>query len=433
MKKTLLLTIWFTATLSMYSQSVELHFPHFAGQEYTFHAFRGIHTDSISGGRLDAGGRARLSLPDKMKGYRGMTRWMLKGGGGLDIIFAGEGNFSVSCTDANPSQENIVYTGSKENTYLAPRYTRQQNILGRIEAMRMAAGLYKDDKALLPTFRGELEKQVKEYNLLQEQTAGDTLYAARFAQITDVTRGLPPVLTVSPAAQDSTLKDFMLNGLDMQALYTSGHWLGVIDQLGGWYAYNTGQQAEFIPDVKKILSRTPSTEVYTALCERIIAICNKHNWTDSETQLAYFLMDDGRIKEPTGRIKQLLTMLKVGKGAAAPALVSGTLPPGKTLLVFFESGCGSCTEQMNRLVSLYPQIKEKGYEVVSVSADADKATYQRVSQRYPWPYKYCDFEGFRGKDFVNYGVIGTPTLYLIEENGNIQGRYATVEDTGIMK
>jgi hypothetical protein len=41
------------------------------------------------------------------------------------------------------------------------------------------------------------------------------------------------------------------------------------------------------------------------------------------------------------------------------------------------------------------------------------------------------FKGFKGANFVNYGIIGTPTFFTIE-NGKITGRYAGLIDMGIL-
>jgi hypothetical protein len=85
-------------------------------------------------------------------------------------------------------------------------------------------------------------------------------------------------------------------------------------------------------------------------------------------------------------------------------------------------------EKLKKLAKQYPGLKKKGYEVVSIAADNDRVTFENYAARLPWKDRYCDFEGFAGKDFRNYGVIGTPTFYVIDGQGMIQGRYARVED-----
>lgn len=426
MKRFILLSTLTCLLTSLYAQRAELHFPHFAGQSYSFTIYRGMWSDTISVGKLDSEGRTTLVLPDRLKNYQGMTQWTLSGGGGLSMIFAGGENFSVSCTESQPSEENIVFSHSPENNYVFDRYRRQQYILAKVDAMRMAITVYNDDSKMLPVLTAELEKQEHAYNRLQKETATEKLYAARFAQIVDVTRGLPPLLGKDMEESETLLIEFMVKKMDTEALYTSGHWLGVIRQLAKWYTI-PGKRKNFIADMKVLLKRTRSDEVYAALTDRIIATCETYNWYNEQLELAEYFAADNRTDTSTGRAAQLMTLLKLRNGQAAPELIQGILPTEKTILVFHESGCNSCSPQMQDLAKAYPELRSQGYEVVSVSADEDSTIFNNSTRNFPWPHKYCDFQSFAGRDFINYGVMGIPTFYLIEK-GVIKGRYAKLEE-----
>ncbi len=107
----LLYLITLTVVARGTSQSVHLDFPHFAGKQYYFWAFRGDGKDTIATGKLDSLGKCNLVLPQRLKNFRGMTQWRLTGGGGLDIIFADGENFTVSCSEEQPSQPSYTYEG----------------------------------------------------------------------------------------------------------------------------------------------------------------------------------------------------------------------------------------------------------------------------------------------------------------------------------
>lgn len=400
LNKLMLMSICLLCATNLLAQSVTLDFPHFAGQEWYMTAFRGDGKDTITTGKLDEQGKTKIILPEKYKNHRGMTQWLLRKGGGLDIIIAGGENVSVSCLEAQPSEESIKYTQSSENTYLIDRYARQQRILAKVDAMRMSAEVYKDDNELLPVLKKELNKQEQVYNRLQDETAINPMYAARFAQIVDITRGLPPTLSGN---EDTgvVLKDFILNNLDIYSLYTSGHWQAVIGQWLDWYAYHPENEALLIEDYRVLKKRITNKEIIDAF--------------ENTVQ-----------KSLHGKKRSDLALLT--QQHKAPVLVQGKLPNKKTILVFYESGCGSCTAQMAKLSEQYYDIQKKGYEVISISADSDKDIYERTANIYPWKDKHCDFQGFAGKDFINYGVMGTPTFYLIDEKGIIKGIYAQVDD-----
>jgi len=87
-----------------------------------------------------------LTMPDTQQDYQGMTRWLLKKGGGLDMIYAGKG-FSVECLAENPNDKNIIYTGNPENDYLKSQHSRQQTILDKLGAVNHLLQVYPPDEA----------------------------------------------------------------------------------------------------------------------------------------------------------------------------------------------------------------------------------------------------------------------------------------------
>lgn len=398
----LLLGIFMSLSFNMQAQSLSLDFGHFAGQEWTMIAFHGEGQDTIATGALDASGKATIMLPNRYKDYRGMTRWLLAKGGGLDIIFSGTSeNISVSCTEAQPSADNIIYRGSLENTYLNQRYVWQQRIVKKTEAMSMSVQAYNDDQELLPILEKELKKQEQVYNLLQEETENNPLYAARFAQIVNVSRGLPPILSGDMSKADSLLIDFIINKLDMSSLFTSGYWGSILGQWLQWYVYNPEHEILFIDDFQVLKKRIADPQIQVAF--------------EQSVRKLLYAMERSNLA--------LLTEQR-----QAPALTQGKLPKKKTILVFYESGCGNCTVQMKNLVDLYTVLEKKGYTVISIAADSDEETYIRAANAFPWKDKYCDYQGFAGKNFINYGVMGTPTFYGIDEKGIIWGMYNRLED-----
>lgn len=443
-KFSIILILLLCEELCLKAQTIQLYFPHFGGSEYVFSLIQGDKNDTIRQGNMEADGRLTLTIPEKYKQYTGMGQWILKGGGGLSFVVNGE-DFSISSEARIPSDETIFYTGSPENSFLNQYLKKQQTILAKIDAMQMAMQAYKSSsnpireeesgksaKELLSVFQKELDRQQQAYNQLKDKATASSLHAAGLAQVTDISRGLPQTMPSTPEETAKQFRDFVLNKLDMHVLYTSGHWSAVLSRFINLYTINERNASLFIPDIIQLLHRIKSEEVYTALVEKAIMACEKQNWNDSEMQLAFFLLNDNRIGTPSGKVSKLYALFKLKNGAKAPALTQGILPKGKTLLVFYETGCGNCLIQLDKLTEEYPNLKKKGYQVVSVSADVDKELFETSAQKYPWNAKYCNFKGFDGDDFKNYGVIGTPTFYLIDENGMIQGRYARLADTGLL-
>jgi peroxiredoxin len=116
-------------------------------------------------------------------------------------------------------------------------------------------------------------------------------------------------------------------------------------------------------------------------------------------------------------------------GHQAPKLLlpaHTALMPLNSLVVFYESGCNSCDNELLHLRGLYPQLQEKNIRVISVSADKDEAVYWKNAEAFPWDVKICDFQGFAGVNFKNYDIFGTPVIFLIDNKGVITGKYAQI-------
>jgi hypothetical protein len=265
----------------------------------------------------------------------------------------------------------------------------------------------------------------------ENQLRESPLYAARFLRYRNFLNREVAGLLYADSMQLANIRQYVCDSLDINNLYTSGLWFNVLNGLLALYDNDMPYHKDFIADMTRLLERAGSERVYTTLAENLFAICESTGWNDLEEQLAYYLINTGRTGNPSGRLKMLLTVFKLVKGSKAPALAQGALPGEKLVLVFYESGCGPCENEIQQLKGNYPLLKEKGYEVASVSADTDADVFRNTSETFPWTHKYCDLKGFGGGDFKAFGVIGTPTFYVIEK-GMVQGRYARLADTGII-
>ena len=426
MKKILLTIIMAICVCAASAQTISLYFPHFAGVEYVFYLYQGIDTDTIQRGTIGNDGNLTITIPDRYKTYVGMAQWSMLSGGGLSLAINGK-DFSVSCTEAVPNENNITYSENPEIDFMLRRYQHQQNLMGKIELIRTAQAMYQTDSQnnFYQAVEEELKLLKESFRLFQLETQQSKLYAAHYFRINDFMNFMP-LYSLSDTKEEHLLEmlRFVETELSMEKLFTSGLWKNTISQIAGLYQDNDG----FVPAMITKLKQTTSLSVYEQLAEAMIIICEQQGWNEQEEQLSYFLVNDGRINKPTGKVKQVMTLYKLAKGNKAPALSQGKLPKSKTLLVFYETGCGNCEAQMREIKEKYLQLKEMGYEVVTVSADTDLSLFKYSSEDFPWKAKYCNGEGFSGKDFQTYGIIGTPTMFVIDKKGVIQGRYARLED-----
>jgi thioredoxin-related protein len=55
--------------------------------------------------------------------------------------------------------------------------------------------------------------------------------------------------------------------------------------------------------------------------------------------------------------------------------------------------------------------------MISLSTDKDEAAFKKKAKDLLWKDVYADLKGLEGKNFKNYGVSGTPTLFLVDASG----------------
>jgi hypothetical protein len=231
-----LIVIFLLSCSGVHAQAIQLHFPHFADHSYDWKIFQGKKQITVRSGEIASDGSLTLAMPEAYQDYRGMTRWMLKTGGGLDMIYMGKG-FSVECLSKHPNDKNIIYTGNPENDYLKDQHHRQQTILDKLGAVNHFLQVYTPTEDLYQTISKEQIHMRKQFEQIQEARADSPLYAARFGEIVDFTKGVADKVYVNPADHADYFNDFVTHTLKFKDLYTSGHWDQVLHQ---WLMMNIG-------------------------------------------------------------------------------------------------------------------------------------------------------------------------------------------------
>lgn len=418
--------------VSLQAQTINLKFTHYAGKQYAYILERGDKKDTIAKGKLDQAGKIVLVIPASKKGYAGISHFVLINGGGMDFIVNKE-NFSVSCIEEQPNFENTTFTGSAENDFLNQKIKQQKTILDKAGYIQYGLNLYKNEEPINSVFQKEKENLQQQFTEQKNETAKSTLYAARFMEIYRFLMGIGSSFDQSQEEKAKEFNLFVKEKLDMQVLYNSGFWNQTIE---GWVNMQKDvlkDDTALLADTKQILSRTKSNEIYTAFTEKIVKEFTRAGKDDLVTEITAFASKSGKIDKGSKKLQNVISGPVVG--AAAPALQIGSSKMKinkKTILLFFESGCNNCENEIHQMMGNYQILKDKGYEVISVAADMTKDAGDGHNHEFPWKEQLCDYKGFAGPNFQNYAIIGTPTFFIINEKGIITGRYARLIDTGIL-
>lgn len=95
---------------------------------------------------------------------------------------------------------------------------------------------------------------------------------------------------------------------------------------------------------------------------------------------------------------------------------------GKLVLVnFWTSACMPCRADHPALYKLYNSYKNFGFDVISISLDTKKDQWLQAirSDQISWPNNGIDLQGWKSKLVSLYDLKGTPSSFLISEEGVI--------------
>jgi thiol-disulfide isomerase/thioredoxin len=437
-------------SLNSFSQTISMDFPAFAGKTYELVIFQGSKAEKVVQDTIPKNGKFKLTIPKKYAPYTGMSRWLFTNsehGGGIDMAIPGH-DFSISCLSDKPDNTNIIYKGFDAVNELNRLYGLQQKIIDKFETMSKASKLYDQSHPLYASLIKEKEAQAKAYQDFHEDLKKNTNYNARFLPIVNLIHGHAHRLSDDEYEKGQIFNEFFSQKMNIQDLYVSGHWEGIIQS---WVVYQSNvvnDKEKFAQDFKVLHDKIKNSVQYTDFVGKITFYLMQYTKDDYIEAIAPMVISSGKITSYEGKTMQVYVKAMIG--SQAPDLVI-TQHIGKhedhnhitiilsskdfaqkgmqkTLLVFYESGCGPCQELMQQLQANYETLKKIGIDVIAIASDQNEQVFKNTSANFPWQRTFCDLHGKDGQNFKNYAVIGTPTMLLIDKAGKIEAKLATMQD-----
>ncbi len=93
------------------------------------------------------------------------------------------------------------------------------------------------------------------------------------------------------------------------------------------------------------------------------------------------------------------------------------------LVDFWASWCVPCRAENPNVLAAYEKYKDKNFQVISISLDSNKGSWQKavVDDKLPWK-QLCDFKADQSEVVKLYEIYSVPANVLIDPNGKIIGK-----------
>ena len=297
--------------------------------------------------------------------------------------------------------------------------------------------VYQSPDALYKPALEEQKKLRQQFEQVQAARSKSALYAARFGEIVDFTRGIADRIYDNPSDHRKYFNDFVTRTLDLKDLYTSGHWKQV---LHNWLMMNIRSEdgeENFKNRLNTVLSRIKQDKILGGFVQTAVPFLVQKGKDDLLPAIAgQVTQRSGAMTELSDTTRQMLSAFRILTGKKAPDLIfkapvltqegksdtdivlkSGNLDAAYTIVLFYKGGCALCEDALIVLANRYKWLKANKVRVIAVSGDHSEQSFEKKRIYHQWPDNYCDLTGMEGGNFRNYAVMGTPTLYLLDKKG----------------
>lgn len=90
----------------------------------------------------------------------------------------------------------------------------------------------------------------------------------------------------------------------------------------------------------------------------------------------------------------------------------------KKIIMFWASTCSHCEQELPILIEKYPQLKAENIQIIGLSVDSDKSSYEKRIKDLPW-INDAEMLGWNSSYAEKYNIHATPTYFILDSNNKI--------------
>ena len=99
----------------------------------------------------------------------------------------------------------------------------------------------------------------------------------------------------------------------------------------------------------------------------------------------------------------------------------------KKIIFFWSSSCSHCDAELPKLLEKYNLMKAQGVEIIGLSLDADKTSYENKIAALPW-INDTELQGWNSSYTETYNIHATPTYFVLDAQNKIIAKPDHVTD-----
>jgi peroxiredoxin len=101
------------------------------------------------------------------------------------------------------------------------------------------------------------------------------------------------------------------------------------------------------------------------------------------------------------------------------------LEEGPVLISFWATHCKPCIKELNQLLKLYPEYKEKGFEILAIDVDGPRSVSRVKSKVKGLKWRFPVVFDTNKDIYRKYHVLGIPHTVLIDPEGTVRYTHTT--------